>query len=99
MLAVLSLTGCRQADGPMPQQERDTGNRIGDMSRDLLAIVSREPTGERDFVEDLSGFAQGVEKASVAQRFARQIATAVRDTGLSEQAAQQLAYNCWVAVA
>ena len=99
IVALVSIAGCRQADGPMPQQQSDTGNRIGDMSRDLLAIVNGDPAGEQDFADDLSAFAQGVERASVTQRFARQVATAVRGTRLSEQAAQQLAYNCWVAVA
>lgn len=100
LILVLASTvaACRQADGPLPQQQADTDNRIGDISRDLLSVAKGEASGTQDFVDDVKAFADNPRIATAADRMARKMADAVKGRTLTEQSARQLGHSSWTIV-
>ena len=99
MATALSLGACRQADGPMPPTLSDTSNRVGDVSRDLLAAAAGDPAGSKDLSDDLKTFATSPEGEAAAVTLASRVADVVRGAKLTEQTAQQLAHSLWTVVA
>src|SRR3954468_18813281 len=67
-VAALALTGCRQADGPMPPATGTVPNELGDISRDLQNLASGKPDGPKDLSEDISHYAQGTNGGEDAAR-------------------------------
>jgi hypothetical protein len=98
LFIAIVAAGCRQADGPMPQQGAETNNRLGDLSRDLLAVAGGEATATQDYVDDVKTFAANGQAEQAADRMGRKLADAVKGRPLSEQAARQLAYSSWVII-
>lgn len=96
---VVSLAGCRQPDGPLPASDDETQNRLGDLTRDLLNVATRQPDAPNDFAEDLRVFARSPEGEEASRTFARRVADVIPGSRLNEQSAQRLAHSCWTAIA
>src|SRR6188474_1004114 len=50
LVAALGAGGCKQGDGALPAKINDVPNRLGDLQRDLAAVVG----GEQQAVQDLT---------------------------------------------
>lgn len=96
--AMALLAGCRQPDGPMPVADAEAQNRLGDVSRDLMSMVSRQPDATKDLADDLKVFAPNAEAEQAADHLATQLGQVVPGSRLTEQSAQRLARNCWTAI-
>lgn len=94
----LSLAACRQADGPVPAPSAATQNEIGDLSRDLLSIAGRDAQAPTDLADDLHKYTETASIYPAFDELARRTSVVVAGTKLSEQAAQQLAHDLWLAV-
>jgi hypothetical protein len=96
MLAGLSI-GCRQPDGPMPTPTAEDENKIGDVSRDLLAVAARSPSAVEDLGDDLANFALSDDGARHGKEMARKLAASLEGTKLSEEAAREIATDLFIA--
>jgi hypothetical protein len=96
------VSGCRQTDGPMPSQQGDVPNRLGDLGRDLMSVSRGDAQAREDFADDLRVFidnAGDAEATAAVDELSSRVVKVVTDRPLSEQQAQQLAERLWTAVA
>lgn len=92
----LGLTGCRQADGPLPVAAGDRPNQITDISRDLLSVSRGDAQAGTDLADDLRVFIDTVPAAvPPSNELARRTSAAVAGKPLTEQNAQRLAHQLW----
>jgi hypothetical protein len=98
VVAVMSLSGCRQADGPVPTPNAGRQEELNDVARDLQYIASgTEPDGPEYLADDLRKYAR--ERAVPAvDELARRTASAVAGTKLADETAQRLSHSLWVSV-
>ena len=97
IVLLVSAAACRQPDGPMPEPTAEEQNKIGDVSRDLLAVTSKSPSAVQDLTDDLANFAAGDEGARHGREMAKRLAASLEGTKLSEEAAHQIARDLFVA--
>ena len=96
----VSLAGCRQADGPMPEATESVANELGDISRDLQNVAYQSPSGTQDLSDDISHYAQGTNGGeAAAQELARRLAQALMGKMFKVAQAMPVAHTAWVAVA
>jgi PBP1b-binding outer membrane lipoprotein LpoB len=96
--AVLIMSGCRQPDGPVPAPNANVQEELVDVTRDLQYIaVRRDPQAPQDLAADLGKYAGQSGKPAV-EELSRRTAGAVAGSQLSEQAAQRLTHNLWLAI-
>jgi hypothetical protein len=94
---LVGAAGCRQPDGPMPEPNAEDQNKIGDVSRDLLAVASRSASAVHDLSEDLSNFAQSNEGARHGAEMSGRLASSLGGTKLSQDAALAMAHDLYIA--
>ena len=102
----VSVGACRQADGPVPTPTADVQNELIDISRDLQNIAARDVQASAELAIDLGRFwGFGVDSFSelsdiqaAVDELARRTSSLLAGSNLTEQTAQQLAHNLWVAV-
>ena len=97
IVILVGAAGCRQPDGPIRQPSAEEENKIGDVSRDLLAVRSREPSAVKDLGEDLSNFAPTNEGGRHGAEMAKRLAASLEGSKLSEDAARQIARDLFTA--
>ena len=96
----VTLAGCRQADGPMPEATESVANELGDISRDLQNVAYQNPSGPQDLSDDISHYAQGTNGGeAAAQELARRLAQALVGKMFKVAQAMPVAHTVWVAVA
>ena len=96
----ISLAGCRQADGPMPEATESVANELGDISRDLQNVAYQSPSGPQDLSDDISHYAQGTNGGeAAAQELARRLAQALMGKMFKVAQAMPVAHTAWIAVA
>ena len=96
----LAFSGCRQADGPLPQPAGEVPNRIGDISRDLVSVSRGDAQAPQDLADDLGVFVESPAQGRVAvDELSRRTAAVVAGKTLSDQNSQRLAHQLWTAVA
>lgn len=100
VLAVaVTLTACKQADGPMPEGSAEVENRIHDLSRDLLAVAAGEEGAPKDFADDLRVFAKGKPGEDASDAFSAKVGEAATGLKLTDESALRLAHAFWMVVA
>jgi hypothetical protein len=97
IVLLVGAAGCRQKDGPMPEPTVEEQNKIGDVSRDLLAVTSKSSSAVQDLTDDLANFAASDEGARHGREMAKRLAASLEGTKLSEEAARQIARDLFVA--
>jgi len=96
----LSLSACRQADGLIPVPDQTIQEELVDVTRDLQNITaSRDPQAPFDLADDLRKYAPRSDAEFAIDQLSQDTAAALPGTELTEQIAQQLAYNLWLSVA
>jgi hypothetical protein len=100
LVVAVSLAGCRQADGPMPEATESVANELGDISRDLQNVAYQNPSGATDLSEDISHYAQGTNGGeAAAKELASRLAQALAGKMFKIAQAMPVAHTAWVAVA
>ena len=82
VMLALGVAGCKQADGPM--LDAATPDRVGDMSdigKDLMAIQVKDPSGAKDFIDDLTKLCPEKAGEAPTQELATRVAGAVQTGG------------------
>jgi hypothetical protein len=98
LVLTVGAAACRQADGPIPQPARDQTNEIGDIARDMINVVNKDPQAGDDLRSDLSKYGQNKEASAKASELAVQIAQALPGARLDDATAQKLAHTMWIGV-
>lgn len=100
LMALTMLSGCRQADGPLPVADGDRPNQIGDIARDLASIARGEVAAQTDLADDLRVFVDTIPAAvPVSAELARRTAEAVAGRTVTDQNLQRLAHQLWTVTA
>ena len=102
LAAACAAAGCRMADGPMPMPTADDTNRLNDLRRDLGDVVSGNPEGRKNFVDDLMVLVDLGDKPDAAPAIdglAQQIADAAAASKVKEANAPPLLRQVWTALA
>jgi len=100
LVFAVSLAGCRQADGPMPEATESVANELGDITRDLQSAAYRNPSGVQDLSDDIGHYAQGTDGGeAAAQELARRLGEALAGKMFKVAQAMPVAHSAWVAVA
>jgi hypothetical protein len=100
-VAVLTLasTACRQTDGPTPTPTPDQQNEIGDLSRNLVNLVNKDPAAAEDLRSDLAKYSPNEDATVASHELTRRLAEAVTSGArLDEPTAQKLARTLWLAM-
>jgi hypothetical protein len=58
LITAVSAGACKQGDGPLPGKTGDVPNRLGDLKRDLEAVVGGDQRAIDDFSDDLRVFTE-----------------------------------------
>ena len=98
MLAFVLAGGCRQADGPIPTPTADQSNEIGDIARDMMNVVNKDPQAPEDLRSDLAKYAVNEETGRQIDALAKAISDALVGARLTEEGAKNLANVVWVAI-
>lgn len=100
VVAVASLSACRQADGTVPTPSAERQAEIDDISRDIQNIASgRDPQAPEDLASDLRRYTEERRSTTGAViELSRRAAAALAGREVNGQAAQQLAHHFWLAV-
>ena len=100
MLAVATLSACRQADGEVPTPDANRQAEIQDISRDILNVASgRDPQAAEDLAYDLRRYTQERPTAEgPVIELARRTSEALAGREVAPQAAEQLAQHYWLAI-
>ncbi len=94
----VSLAACRQPDGPTPTPTEDAKDEIGEMARDMINVINREPEAEAELTSDVSKYASDVEAVDASRELARRLMEVLPTARLDEGAAQRLAHTLWMGV-
>ena len=99
MVVGLSRGACRQADGPIPVPSEERQEELVDVSHDLQNIAAgRDPQARQELADDLRKYAPVSSVEPVVDELCELTAAALAGVNLTEQAAQRLAHNLWLAV-
>ena len=100
VVAIMSLIACRQSDGPVPTPAADQQGEIRDISRDILNIASKsDPQAPKDLADDLLRYTADKRPAAnpTVMELSKQTADALAGRNVSEEMAQKLAHQYWLA--
>lgn len=99
VVVALSVSACRQADGPVPAPNPVVQEELQDVSRDLQNVAGNNPTGPEELAVDLGKYVIRPSAMPAVDELVRRTARVLPNTKLTDQTAQQLAHNLWVSIA
>ena len=99
-VALVSVSACRQADGPVPTPSAETQEELVDVARDLQYVASgSDPEAPQYLVADLRKYARRASARPAVEELAQLTSAAVSGIDLGEQDAQRLTHNLWLSIA
>jgi hypothetical protein len=100
VLAVaVGAAACKQGDGPLPEKSGDVPNRLGDLQRDLQAILGGDQGAIRDFSDDLLVFTEEPEGQSAARALATTLCSMLVNRPVNDETQTRIIDLMWKAVA
>jgi outer membrane murein-binding lipoprotein Lpp len=98
LLAVLTLAGCRQADGPIPVPAENVQGELEDIATDLRNVAAERDQAPAELNDDLRKYVRRPQTGPEVDELARVVAEALAGTTVSEQDAQRLAHDFWLSM-
>jgi hypothetical protein len=99
LLSVFLLAGCRQPDGTMPEPSGEQANKTHDISRDLMAMARAEQQASKDLAADLENLVGRQPPRALVQELATRVEGALKGKTLTDEAAQKLSRQLYIAIA
>ena len=99
LIAAVGAGACKQGDGPLPQKNNDVPNRLGDLQRDLAAVVGGDQTAVQDLSDDLMVFTEEPEGQTAAKALAVTVCSMLVKRPVSDEAQTRIVDLLWRAVA
>jgi hypothetical protein len=99
MTAAVSMSACRQADGPIPTPSQGEQEELHDVGRDLQNVAAgRDPQAPKDLAEDLRKYVKRKTSEPAIDELSRRTSSVLPGKNLPDQAAQQLAHDLWLSM-
>jgi hypothetical protein len=99
LIAALAAGACKQGDGAMPAKSGDIPSRLGDLKRDLAAVVGGEQQAVQDLTDDLMVFIDEPEGKTTTQAMATTICSMLVKRPVSDEMQTKIVNLMWTAVA
>jgi len=99
VVAALGAGGCKQGDGPVPAKINDVPNRLGDLQRDLAAVVGGEQQAIQDLTDDLLVFTDEPEGKDATKALATTVCSMLVKRSVNDEAQTKIVNLLWTSVA
>ena len=99
LAAAVGAAACKQGDGPLPEKSGDVPNRLGDLHRDLQAIIGGDQRAIQDLSDDLVVFTEEPEGQAAAKAMATTVCSMLVNKPLNDEAQTRIIDLMWKAVA
>ena len=99
VVAALGAGGCKQGDGPVPAKINDVPNRLGDLQRDLAAVVGGEQQAIQDLTDDLLVFTDEPEGQKATKALANTVCTMLVKRPVNDETQAKIVSLLWTSVA
>ena len=98
LVTALSAGGCKQGDGPLPAKANDVPNRLGDLQRDLAAVVGGEQPAIQDLTDDLLVFTEP-EGQTATKALAMTVCSMLVKRPVNDETQSKIVNLLWTSVA
>jgi hypothetical protein len=99
LVAALGAASCKQGDGPLPAKTKDVPNRLGDLQRDLAAVVGGEQQAIEDLTDDLLVFTDQPEGQTATKALAMTVCSMLVNRPVNDEMQTKIVNLLWTAVA
>ena len=98
LMAAVAAGACKQGDGPMPDKAGDVPNRLGDLKRDLAAVVGGDQSAVKDLTDDLLVFVDEPEGQTMATAMATTVCSMLVKRDVNDETQTKIVSLMWTAV-
>jgi hypothetical protein len=99
LIAAVAAGACKQGDGPMPEKVGDVPNRLGDLKRDLQAVVAGDQQAVQDLTDDLLVFTDEPEGQAATRAMSMTVCSMLVKRSVSDEVQTKIVSLLWTAVA
>jgi hypothetical protein len=99
LVAAIGAGACKQGDGAMPAESGDVPNRLGDLKRDLEAVVSGDHQAVQDLTDDLMVFIDEPEGQAMTKAMSTTICSMLVKRPVNDETQTKIVHLMWTAVA
>jgi len=99
VVASLGAGGCKQGDGPVPAKINDVPNRLGDLQRDLAAVVGGEQHAIQDLTDDLLVFTDEPQGKDATKALAMTVSSVLVKRSVNDETQAKIVNLLWTSVA
>ena len=99
LVAALGAGGCKQGDGSLPAKTNDVPNRLGDLQRDLAAVVGGEQGAIQDLTDDLLVFTDEPEGQTATKALAMTVCSMLVKRPVNDEMQAKIVSLLWTSVA
>jgi hypothetical protein len=99
LVAALCAGACKQGDGALPAKTDDVPNRLGDLKRDLAAVVSGEQQAIQDLTDDLLVFTDEPEGQTATKALATTVCSMLVNREVNDETQTKIVNLLWTVVA
>ena len=99
LVAALCAGACKQGDGALPAKNNDVPNRLGDLKRDLAAVVGGEQQAIQDLTDDLLVFTDEPEGQTATKALAMTVCSMLVKRPVNDETQAKIVNLLWTSVA
>jgi hypothetical protein len=99
LVTALGAVACKQGDGQLPAKTNEVPNRLGDLKRDLEAIIGGEQQAVQDLADDLLVFTDEPEGRNATKALAVTVSSMLVNRKITEETQTKVVDLMWTAVA
>jgi hypothetical protein len=99
LVTALGAVACKQGDGQLPAKTNEVPNRLGDLKRDLEAIIGGEQQAVQDLADDLLVFTDEPEGRNATKALAVTVSSMLVNRKINEETLTKVVDLMWTAVA
>jgi hypothetical protein len=99
LVTALGAVACKQGDGQLPAKTNEVPNRLGDLKRDLEAIIGGEQQAVQDLADDLLVFTDEPEGRNATKALAVTVSSMLVNRKINEETQTKVVDLMWTAVA
>jgi len=99
LVAAVGVSACKQGDGALPAKSGDVPNRLGDLKRDLEAVIGGDQRAIDDFADDLRVFTEEPDGQMMTNAMATTVGSMLVSRRVNDEAQTKIVSLLWTAVA
>jgi hypothetical protein len=99
VIAAMGAGACKQGDGTLPAKVDDVPNRLGDLQRDLSAVVGGQQQAIQDLTDDLIVFTDEPDAQAATKAMAMTVAPMLVNRPVNDDTQMKIVTLLWTAVA